>query len=330
MWIEAIEGAAPSEDMAGLNDGDIRRIDARIAAASALQQDKLDSIANEVALLTPRGWKKALHLLREWSVLGVTATAIIALIGIVVALIIAVSNRREADAIFRTNINNFQERTGERLTRIEASLIALRAKAVVSNPADSENQTEAKSVLAAARKESIPLPLPVVEQGGRKFIEASTDDPKAWGVALGFISYRSSLNSAARPSVKFVPIPAGSTFHYSLMGAPGSTSKVELSNSTGVPIEQAARANLIGRDENDGLRVGPDFLSILGGSIGIDEYHFRNVVFTGVEIHYSGNPVILENVLFIDCVFVFDNNDHGRKLGQTLLASANVNFRAPA
>ena len=256
MWIKAINDAAPSEDMAGLSDGEMRRIEARIAAASALQQDRLDGIAAEVAILRPRGWKRALHLLREWSVLGVTATIIIALIGIVVALVIAVSNRREADAIFRTNVNNFQERTGERLARIETSLLVLRAKAVVSNPANSENQAEARSLLATAKNESIPLPLPVVQEGGRKFIEASTDDPKAWGVALEFLSYRSSLNAAARPPVEFVPIPAGTTFHYNLKGALGSTSKV-LSSGAGVPIEQAARANLIGLDENAELRIGP-------------------------------------------------------------------------
>jgi hypothetical protein len=65
--------------------------------------------------------------------------------------------------------------------------------------------------------------------------------------------------------------------------------------------------------------------------MGLEDEHFRNVVFEHVEIHYSGSPIVLENVSFISCVFVFDNNDRGRELGQALLASSgNVNFRALA
>src|ERR1035437_9569991 len=224
MWIEAINDAAPSEDMAGLNDGDIKRIDARIAAASALQHDKLDSIAAEVALLKPRGWKKALHFLRAWSVLGVTAPIILALLGTLVAHGIAVANRREADAIFRTNANNLQERTGERLARIEASLLAIRAKAVASAPPDSENQAEARNVLAAAKKESIQLPMPEIERGGQKFIEAAMSDPKAWQIALQFVASPSVLNEA-NLNVPVEPYPKKSvdTTHYKVRIVPGKT-----------------------------------------------------------------------------------------------------------
>src|ERR1039458_4855900 len=85
MWIEAIEDAASSEDMAGLNDGDIKRIDARIAAASALLQDQIadnlrETIASEIARLKPKGWRRAAHVLREIGPLA-------AIIGIVVALL---------------------------------------------------------------------------------------------------------------------------------------------------------------------------------------------------------------------------------------------------
>lgn len=328
MWIRGIQGATPGEDMPGLNDNDLKRIDARINAAYALL---VDQITAEGVRLRPRGWKKALYLLREWGVLGVTATIIIALLGIVVALVIAVSNRREADAIFRANANNFQERTGERLTRIEASLLGLRAKAVASNPADSENQAEAKSVLAAAKKESIRLPVPVIELGGNKFIEAAKTDPKAWDVALEFVAYRSFLNAQSRPRVPTEPMPTGTITNYEILGAPGKPPpEVSWSKPIVGEGQVAARWDRLGQDRNQDKHDQPTWLYATGGATSVDTEQIRNVVLIGVEVHYSGAPVILENVIFINCVFVFDNNDGARKLGRMLLASATINFRAPA
>jgi len=64
-----------------------------------------------------------------------------------------------------------------------------------------------------------------------------------------------------------------------------------------------------------------------GGAYRIDNQQFRNVFFDGVEVHYSGAPLILENVTFINCTFVMDNNTNGRTLGKRLLASASVTFQ---
>ena len=65
-----------------------------------------------------------------------------------------------------------------------------------------------------------------------------------------------------------------------------------------------------------------------GGAVNLDGEDIRHVIFNGVEIHYTGKPVKLENVTFVDCKFVIENTKPARKLSETILASAdNVNFK---
>jgi hypothetical protein len=123
-------------------------------------------------------------------------------------------------------------------------------------------------------------------------------------------------------------VSEGGILHYAYAPVPGKAhpqAKVVLSL---VPADQAARADPIGQDSNASIKYQPSWLIVTGGATSLDGEHFRNVVFDNVEVHYSGAPIVLENVTFISCVFVFDNNDRGRGLGQALLASGNINFRA--
>ena len=318
-WIEAtIEGAAPSEDMSGLNDGDIKRIDARIAAASALLQDK---IAAEIARLKPRGWKKALHLLHEWSVLGITATIIVALLALALTQWNAANGRVAAEASFRTH-------TEDRLTTIETSLLAIRARAVVSNPADSDNQVEAKSLLATAKKESIPLPQAVVEQGGQKFLGASKEDSNAWGVALDFIAYRSSLNTR-NPEV--ATRDYGSTFstyyHQNTVHGRGPV-KWSWGGPLTTDYSKQAKWDTIGHEDKRNTVTQPSWIIGTGGAESLDGQQLRRAILINVEVHFSGGPVILEDVTFINCTFVFDNVAHSRELGERLLAGSSVDYRS--
>jgi hypothetical protein len=287
---------------------------------SAILQDK---IAAEVALLRPRGWKKALYLLREWSVLGVTATIVISLLALALTEWNSANGHLATEASFRTH-------TEDRLTAVETSLLAMRASRASATPTDRQSQMDAKDVLSTARKDSIRIPANVVEEAGRSFVGVAATDQKAWDSALDFIAYRSSLNMP--PSMAPTKVwSEGGTLHYAFAPVPGKAHpKAEIVLSL-VPAEQAAIAEPIGQDPNAGIKYQPSWLIVTGGAMGLEDEHFRNVVFEHVEIHYSGSPIVLENVSFISCVFVFDNNDRGRELGQALLASSgNVNFRALA
>ena len=87
---------------------------------------------------------------------------------------------------------------------------------------------------------------------------------------------------------------------------------------------------LIGRPLPQDSVYGPISLLLTGNTAQLDGLYMRHVIFDHVEIHYSGSPVILEDVRFVNCTFVFDNVDHARLLGEQILAEATVNFHTTA
>jgi hypothetical protein len=222
----------------------------------------------------------------------------------------------------------FKTHTEDRLLDIDASLLVLRARAIAYGPVDSQSQSEARSILSAARKESIPLPLPVVEQGGLKFVEASRHDSTAWRTALDFVAYRSTLNASSIPESSTRSSGNGYTLYYPPPVPGKARPKLFYGQIVTDPVK-FARWERIGGDANIGKTPQPLQLFADGGASSLDGAYVRNVVFTGSEIHYSGAPVILENVIFVNCIFVFDNDDPARKLAQALLASASVTFQNP-
>jgi hypothetical protein len=195
------------------------------------------------------------------------------------------------------------------------------------NPQDRNSQEQAASILAQAQSNRTKLPESTVERAGVRFIEASAKVPEAWGIALHFLDYRSSLNVYLRV-VKTVSIPAGTAMHFNIGPAIDGKDIPNVSFvEAGVSALDAARFETIGNNLNEQLPAGAPELIARGGAISLDDKYLRHVMLDGVEIHYTGKPVIMEDVVFINCTFIMDNTDRSRKLGQTLLASSVVDFR---
>lgn len=173
------------------------------------QQWVRDEIHDEIrkalgALNPPTRAKRLLHSLRDLGLTAAIYAVPIGLLAAVVALSIALTNRAGTEATFRG-------KTDEKLSGIERQLIDLRALTASSQSSKSQNQDAAKALPAEARQKAIPpIPAPVIEQAGKSFIEASHDDPKAWGVALDFVSYRSSQNQEP-PLDGYYPLHATDT-----------------------------------------------------------------------------------------------------------------------
>jgi hypothetical protein len=89
-----------------------------------------------------------------------------------------------------------------------------------------------------------------------------------------------------------------------------------------VAYNETARYESIGQNLN--TEGGPPALVVRGGAVNLDGKDIRHVIFENVEIHYTGKPLILENVVFFNCTFVLDNNEPVRQLGEHLLASAET------
>lgn len=93
-----------------------------------------------------------------------------------------------------------------------------------------------------------------------------------------------------------------------------------------ITSDEAARLDRIGTDQNSAEKTGPISLIATGGATNLDDWHIRKTIFRNVEIHYTGKPVILEDVVFNNCLFFMDNTKPARSLGKAILASLQIDF----
>jgi hypothetical protein len=124
------------------------------------------------------------------------------------------------------------------------------------------------------------------------------------------------------------PLPPGNSWHYDIPDVEGNPSITLTFTHQGVPLASAAHFEKIGEDDNRNIKVGPALLFVANGATSLDAHYIRQVVFQNVEVHYSGKPAFLENVVFVNCRFVIDNDERGRDLAAQLLASGRIVWRA--
>jgi len=79
---------------------------------------------------------------------------------------------------------------------------------------------------------------------------------------------------------------------------------------------------------------GPEFVIVQpsAGSqsslVKLDGHRLKNVIYINLQIEYDGGPVILENVSFINCSFVLQQNDNSSSLAKAVFASTPTSFTA--
>jgi hypothetical protein len=208
-------------------------------------------------------------------------------------------------------------------------MLTLGVQIAANNPTTPKGQAEATATLTEAKKSSILIPRHAIEQAGKTFIGAAADDAKAWGVALEFISYHTLLNAAHRPKVNNQPVPNVEQTRLFLQEGAGKPHPVITGDITdSLPRDQSSRFETLGQALNSNVGNGPAWIFLTGGAVGLDGMRVRRIVLDRVEVHYGGKPVILENVVFVNCTFIIDNNDRGRQLALALLSSSSVNFRS--
>jgi hypothetical protein len=268
----------------------------------------------------PHGWRKAVFVLRELGPLAATAAIVIALLGITLGAVYQSVAHVKEETEFRTNAKN-------KLEKLDTDVVSLRALISSSQPLKSQNQKAAKELLVQARQKLVPpIPEAVVQQAGMSFIEAAETDPSAWGIALDFLNYRSSLNVFTR-TVKTVSVPVGAQTYFDIGPVVAGNPLPKVSHiPIGVAPKDGARFEKIGHDLNQQSQFGTPQLILTGGAVSLDDKYVRHAIFQGVEIHYTGRPLILQDAMFIDCTFILENTQPGRQLGQVLLASLIVNF----
>jgi len=154
---------------------------------------------------------------------------------------------------------------------------------------------------------------------------AKPSDPQ-WDAYLALIGYRSSLiNVKVDPSSH---VGLNSTL-YPNAGVRGKPNYALKQSLEGAPMEAAARLEFISEPMNRDVSMGPAVLFVEGGTMNLDNLNMRHVVVNGTEIHYSGEPLRLEDVIFLNCTFVFDDSTPTRNLAAAILLESNsISFRA--
>jgi len=224
------------------------------------------------------------------------------------------------------------------LSRINGALSPYNLEKAAEQPTVASNQRQVVDLIAEAKKANTPLPSNIIEKAGQSFIAAAGSDSKAWDTAKALFEYRSDLNRAEvkipinlqpkLPPEETVTLQKQTTT-YAKAPVPGKSSP-KLWWSGVVPPDQGARFEEIGKNLNSNVPVGDGKLVFRSGAVSLDGRYIKNVIFEGVEIHYSGKPLVLENVSFVNCKFVIENTAPSRQLGRELLASSTVDFRNEA
>jgi hypothetical protein len=192
-----------------------------------------------------------------------------------------------------------------------------------------------KNLLAVATDQDVKVDPRIVAKTGEKFIGASANNPAAWEGALATADYRSFLNGPAPSLETFYPLgspsfPGIEMTHYRFGGVEGKPSPQLAPSLRRVPVALSAHLEFIASPEKQEAQEGPKALLMVGGDLRLDGLSMRSVVLEGVTLHYEGGPVVLENVVFINCQFVIENVVNGRALGSQLLQASNVTFRIPS
>jgi hypothetical protein len=75
----------------------------------------------------------------------------------------------------------------------------------------------------------------------------------------------------------------------------------------------------IGEDKDAGKALGVAYLFGYGGGVVLDGMQLRNVVFRDVRIVYSGGPLKMTNVFFLNCTFEMKPEVNTLKLASAAL-----------
>jgi hypothetical protein len=201
-----------------------------------------------------------------------------------------------------------------------------------SQPAKPEDIKAAKQILAIAKKNGTKLERPVVSDTGMKFVSAAETHPESWDTALAFLDYRSFLNEGSLPvgDAEFSKISGELVSNFEISTKGPLTVTFSWANQT-VPVDQSFLYQRIEKPIN--RQVGHQYLLVNKqkgiGSMALDGFRLRNVIFDGIRISYDGGPLILQNVSFINCTFEINRGPLGIALAKALLSpDSAIGFNA--
>jgi hypothetical protein len=199
-----------------------------------------------------------------------------------------------------------------------------------------KSQIEAATqIIEIAKAQKANINEDAVREFGTK-VASLTDEPQltdvAWAGLNAAVEYRSHINDM------FVPEPAKHTqkanengpyqFAVNVVGGwPGPETEPVLEIFTaGQQRDGSVRLESLNKPQR--LGSGFAYFVVRGrrGWLGLDGMYLRNVVVSNAVVVYSGGPVRLENVYFVNCTFKLAETAPVRDFGTTVLQAANISF----
>lgn len=302
-------------------------------------------IAKAIEESRPRGWRKALHLLREWGVLSANITVIVALIGILAAAVYQATARIAKETAFETQTAADLKEIRSDIGSLRGDLERDRAQAAIDqagveakigkNDAAMRHIGNASDLIAKLRSDRVPAPSSFFQStidtlDGMRLLKFSAADVSPALVQLA--QYRSALQ----------PAPPPPPSDYRDISSPITPQQIQSGGITFV-VSEIVRVVVFIQGSNHRLKggnfvikspttifiyVGTDrtpqlkdnvFVSdsfVKGGTQALDGVHWSNMTFVGTHIEYAGGELQLSNVRFIDCIFDVPSSDRGAQVAQ--------------
>jgi len=186
---------------------------------------------------------------------------------------------------------------------------------------------ELRHLATIAKTESVTVKPETVEKVGKTLIAVGT--PDTWSAAIDFLNYKSFLNVSLSVAVKSV-VGTGDLITQYDITAPSGLTPAKLRVAGAVPREQAAKILRIGQtDPNTSTPLGNDWIIAENGAFTLDNMQLKKVIFRNVLIEYSGGPLQMQDVYFLNCTFVVHQQPNGERLVAAVLERPPaVNFTA--
>jgi hypothetical protein len=283
---------------------------------AAIDRHIADAVNAAVAPLRPQGAKRVMAFVRELGTIVAVISLIVALVGITLASLYQAFAHVEKEAQFRGETTTKLTEIADHLKKIDNTLSSIQLASAAGDPVNPKNALEAKRLVTAAHQNAIQLPPAVVQENGLRFVEVSERSPEAWATVLAFLSYKSFVNTLA---INIPDYKVDNAETNIIIGAPPGQQPPKFFFAGIAPKDSAAQAMMIGKDKDAGESFGVAYLLANGGTALLDGMQFRNVIFRDVRIMYSGGPLKMTNVFFLNCTFEMKPETNTLKLASAAL-----------
>lgn len=192
-----------------------------------------------------------------------------------------------------------------------------------------ESLSQLKAAARIGSESKAEVPLADLSAVGKRTVALASGNSDtaalAWQTTVALLQYRSVLNGIAS-TLNLATAHEPFSTRYNLSVPNGKIAPQVQASLATLPRESSAAADYIGQDQNKGQPVGPAMLFLRGGDITLDNMRLKNVALINVNIHYSGGPLSLENVYFLDCAFELAAEAHARQLAEDIFSYPSISL----